>query len=75
MTVELYETSMSTEKPHLVYQSVINDGIIQLKHLRLCQSDKTQEKQTAETKITEGTDKLDQSDRNKEQPKLDLSVK
>ena len=41
--MELYETNVSTEQPPLVYQSVINDGLLTLDHCRFCETDKTPE--------------------------------
>ena len=41
--MELYETNVSTEQPPLVYQSVINDGLLTLDHCRFCETEKTSE--------------------------------
>ena len=43
LTVELYETNVSTEQPPLVYQSVINDGLLILENCRYCEADMARE--------------------------------
>ena len=66
LTVELYETTVSTEQPQLVYQSVINDGLLILEHCRFCESDQKQNGSEIEEK---------QSGRRGEQPGSYLGVK
>lgn len=72
MTVDLYETSVSTEQPHLVYQSVIDDGLLR-RWAGGSQSVK-EEDQSVEIKITDCSEEADQSRRNDVESR-DLGVK